>query len=403
MATAQDPRQIITPDAFSVAPELLGLPLAHPWRRLVAILIDLSLIALLANARGVLFALAAGVFLFWLAFRGRKQTTSSKLARGTLGCLGAFIVFVTVTAIWVSNMVDEDTVLFTTDGPSGEGIAVTVGAVTDFTSLLGAQDTAEAAVAADRIVDRLREQGISSEQMRAVLEEVSEGEDDALVGVIERAISTADTVPVEPVSPMSLDSLLAAYEGARARGDTVELARLGPRLGTRLAAGELANREREIVRLTARNERLSADLGATEQALEAERNRGIIQTIIGFLDEMGLGIGWSGLYFTFMTAFFRGRTAGKRLLGIRVLRLDGKPISYWVAFERFGGYAASLFTGMEGFLRILWDRNRQGLEDKLAETVVIRVTKAGKARITAGAAARSVTAAPWEGGSEVKG
>ena len=53
------------------------------------------------------------------------------------------------------------------------------------------------------------------------------------------------------------------------------------------------------------------------------------------------------------------------------MRLDGKPLGYWVSFERFGGYAASLFTGFEGFLRILWDPNRQGLEDKLAETVVV--------------------------------
>ena len=70
---AQDPRRTITPDAFSVAPGLLGVPLAHPWRRLAAILIDLVLIGLLANVRAVFFALAAGAFFFWLAFRGRKN------------------------------------------------------------------------------------------------------------------------------------------------------------------------------------------------------------------------------------------------------------------------------------------------------------------------------------------
>ncbi len=30
---AKDPRHIVTPDAFEVAPELLGRPLATPWRR----------------------------------------------------------------------------------------------------------------------------------------------------------------------------------------------------------------------------------------------------------------------------------------------------------------------------------------------------------------------------------
>ena len=45
----------------------------------------------------------------------------------------------------------------------------------------------------------------------------------------------------------------------------------------------------------------------------------------------------------------------------------------WIAFERFGGYAASATLGLLGFLQILWDRNRQGLHDKAAGTAVLRV------------------------------
>ena len=55
------------------------------------------------------------------------------------------------------------------------------------------------------------------------------------------------------------------------------------------------------------------------------------------------------------------------------MRLDARPIGWWTAFERFGGYFASLTLGLLGFLQILWDRNRQGLHDKTVETVVIRV------------------------------
>ena len=171
-----------------------------------------------------------------------------------------------------------------------------------------------------------------------------------------------------------------------------------PLLGRRLAPAEWEAREREIARLEARSDRQSTELEAKEEELEAERDRGLIATVIGFLDELGLGIGWSGLYFTFLTAFFRGRTPGKRALGIRILRLDGGALSYWVAFERFGGYAASLFTGMEGFFRILWDRNRQCLQDKLAETVVIRETKAARAQLAVGAARRGTSDKPWQGG-----
>ena len=44
--TSKDPRTIITPDAFSVDPPLLGTPLAQPWRRGVALLIDILFVGL---------------------------------------------------------------------------------------------------------------------------------------------------------------------------------------------------------------------------------------------------------------------------------------------------------------------------------------------------------------------
>jgi hypothetical protein len=69
---------------------------------------------------------------------------------------------------------------------------------------------------------------------------------------------------------------------------------------------------------------------------------------------------------------FRGQTPGKKLFGIRVLRLDGEPMTLWASFERFGGYAAGLFTGLMGYMQVYWDRNRQAIQDKISETVVIR-------------------------------
>lgn len=398
MSNGQDPREIITPDAFSVSRDLLGLPLAHPWRRLAAILIDLVLISLLANARAVVFALAGGAFLFWVAFRGRKAGLGSKVARATIGCGGALVVFVAVLAIWGTIFLDEDTVLFQTQGEGGEAVPVTLGTAADFVSVLSAEDTAQAEEAADRIVRRLEEQGVDREQMREILEDVEDDGDGAALRAIERAIGAAGTSQDAETLDLSLDSLLAAYEAARAAGDTLAERSAAPVLGRRLAQEDWAASEREIRRLEEQNENLAGELAATEHELDAERNRGPIATIIGFLDELGLGIGWSGLYFTFLTAFFRGRTPGKRALGIRVLRLDGAPLSYWVAFERFGGYAASLFTGMEGFLRILWDRNRQCLQDKLAETVVIRETKDARAQLAIGAAKRATSEKPWTGG-----
>ncbi len=398
MSNGQDPREIITPDAFSVSGDLLGLPLAHPWRRAVAILIDLVLIALLANAKGVLFALAGGTFLFWLAFRGRKAGLGSTMARATIGCAGAIAVFVAVVAIWGTMFLDEDTVLFEAGGEDGESVPVTVGAATDLFSILGSEDSVETEAAAARIVRRLEEQGVEQEQLRAVLDDMQDGGEGQAVRAIERAMEAAVDSSKPEDAELALDSLLAVYGTARAAGDTAAEQSTAPLLGRRLARADWAALEGQIVRLEDRNNDLAAELDATEQALEAERNRGIVGTIIGFLDELGLGIGWSGLYFTFLTAFFRGRTPGKRALGIRVLRLDGGALSYWIAFERFGGYAASLFTGMEGFLRILWDRNRQCLQDKLAETVVIRETKQARAQLAVGSAKRATSDQPWKGG-----
>jgi len=398
MSNGQDPREIITPDAFSVSPDLLGLPLAHPWRRAAAVLVDLVLIGLLANAKGVLFAFAGGTFLFWLAFRGRKAGLGSTMARATIGCAGAVTVFVAVLAIWGTMFLDDDMVLFETEGEGGGAIPVTLGTAADFVSVLGTADTAEAQAAAARIVRRLEEQGVEREQMREVLGDLGEDGDEPVLRAIERAMHTADDAPESDDAEFDLDSLLAAYGSARAAGDSATERSTAPLLGRRLAGAEWEAREREIGRLEDRSAQLVAELDQTERELEAERNRGLIATIIGFLDELGLGIGWSGLYFTFLTAFFHGRTPGKRLLGIRVLRLDGGALSYWIAFERFGGYAASLFTGMEGFLRILWDRNRQCLQDKLAETVVIRETKQARAQLAVGAARRGTSEQPWEGG-----
>ena len=398
MPKERDPREIVTPDAFSVSPDLLGLPLAHPWRRAAAILIDLLLIGLLANAKGVLLALAGGSFLFWLAFRGRKAGLGSTAARAAIGCGGAVVVFVAVLVIWGSLFLDDDTVLFETEVESGQSVPVTLGAAADFVSMFGSEDTVEAEAAASRLARRLEEQGVAPEEMRSMLDSLAEGVDAPVARAVGRAIGSPAEADGQQATELDLDSLLAVYGAAREAGDTVTERSAAPLLGRRLAPAEWEAREREIARLEARSDRLSTELEATEAELEAERDRGLIATVIGFLDELGLGIGWSGLYFTFLTAFFRGRTPGKRVLGIRILRLDGGALSYWVAFERFGGYAASLFTGMEGFFRILWDRNRQCLQDKLAETVVIRETKEARAQLAVGAARRGTSEKPWQGG-----
>lgn len=394
-ARSTDPRTIITPDAFSVAPELLGLPLAHPWRRAAAILVDLVLVAILANAPAVFFAFAAGFFVFWLATRGLSGTPSAgrRVARVTLGCLGALALTVGALVVATALFVDSDTVVSELETDRGEDVAVSAAAVRDLVQLATAPDSASAAAAADRVVERLRARDVRSEEIRHALEELqSEMGDDERTGRALRALDVAlartelartesvppaDTVPVDA----SVDSLLAAYTDARTRNDSAAMARIGPRLGAELASGELQEAGSRARRQDERAASLRQELSETEAALEQERNRGILATVYAILDDVGLGLGWAGLYFTFFLGRWEGRTPGKRLLGIRVVRLDGRTLGYWVSFERYGGYAASLFTGLEGFARLIWDPNRQALEDRLAGTVVLRDTSEARRRV----------------------
>ena len=89
------------------------------------------------------------------------------------------------------------------------------------------------------------------------------------------------------------------------------------------------------------------------------------------LHRLGLKFGWAIAYFSLLPFWWKGQTLGKRLFGLRVVELTGKPLGLMTCFRRYGGYAAGLATGGMGFLQILWDANRQAVEDKLAHTVVV--------------------------------
>ena len=86
--------------------------------------------------------------------------------------------------------------------------------------------------------------------------------------------------------------------------------------------------------------------------------------------------GWGAFFvgwFTLWMRLTRGRSPGKALLRLRVIRLDGKALTWWDAFSRAGGYGASAATLMLGFLEAVWHPNRQAIHDRIAGTVVTRV------------------------------
>ncbi len=76
-------------------------------------------------------------------------------------------------------------------------------------------------------------------------------------------------------------------------------------------------------------------------------------------------------YFTLMLTW-RGTTLGGLVLGLRVVRLDGRPIDRPVALVRaLGAVLSGLCFGV-GWFWAGWDERRQTWHDRLAGTVVIR-------------------------------
>ena len=86
-------------------------------------------------------------------------------------------------------------------------------------------------------------------------------------------------------------------------------------------------------------------------------------------------ISWGGaniIYFIGMWTW-RGQTLGLMVVNAKVVKTDGKPIDLRAAVIRYLGYLLCGLTLGLGFLLIAFDKRKQGLHDKLAETYVINV------------------------------
>lgn len=106
----------------------------------------------------------------------------------------------------------------------------------------------------------------------------------------------------------------------------------------------------------------------------------LVAWVEAIMSDLGLGLGWAALYFSVFTAWANGQTIGKKMCGIRVVKLDGNIPNLWESFGRYGGYGAGFATGLLGFLQLYWDPNRQAIQDKISETLVLRIQKPKKVK-----------------------
>lgn len=77
------------------------------------------------------------------------------------------------------------------------------------------------------------------------------------------------------------------------------------------------------------------------------------------------------LYFSVFVWKWKGQTPGKRLMKIRIVKLNGTPMTFWNSLERASGYTASAAIVFLGFFQYFWDKNAQTTHDKITETIVI--------------------------------
>ncbi len=79
-----------------------------------------------------------------------------------------------------------------------------------------------------------------------------------------------------------------------------------------------------------------------------------------------------GLVYTIGFWIAQGATPGKMAVGIKITTVDGDDIDFGRALLRYIGYFVSTITLGIGYLMIAFTREKRGLHDYIAGTVVIK-------------------------------
>lgn len=284
----------MTPEPLNVNPGLVGLPLATPWRRSLAMALDLAVVALLAES-GNLW-LWAGLVLVVLQLRNRRHGQENRRRLGWL--LAALLLWLAIGQAW------------------------------DLWQAHGASPARPATAAAA-----------------------------ATAAATETATETAAATTTTTATTIANTATAAARAADADRADVGDVGD-----GEARSQAEAASQP-EARRIA----RLEAELAAARAA----RPKTVREQAEELAESVASSFGWGIVYFSLLPAWWGGQTLGKRALGLRVLQLTGEPVTVMTSLKRYGGYAAGMATGGIGFAQVLWDPNRQGLQDKAAHTVVV--------------------------------
>jgi uncharacterized RDD family membrane protein YckC len=335
--TRKETREIVTPYAFEVSPDLLGTVLATPLQRAIAIAIDGLLILMLASA-SLLVVLPLMLYLCWLRWQLKKYRQVAALVVLTLLLSSSFN--------WMPQFwQDADMVSTQAANNSSHKFDFISAAVLTKAALTFNDESCQQACIEEELADmsdQLQESGMASQDAESVFKEL---------------LLLTKLPQVE--QQQLLQRLVQQYTAAAAQ----------------------AKAEANIESSVSSDNAVAGKIpGAAEPAKKhwykpSAGTQSVLGWVKGILADFGLGFGWAVFYFTLLTGWGHGQTIGKKLLKIKVIQLDGRELSFWDAFSRQGGYGAGFATGLIGFLQVFWDPNRQAIQDKVASTVVIKLNQ----------------------------
>ena len=109
---------------------------------------------------------------------------------------------------------------------------------------------------------------------------------------------------------------------------------------------------------------------------------GVVAVLVGALLALGCIAVVSFLYAPYLMARWNGQTLGRKAVGIRVIRANGEPMTFWFAMLRevvvkalLFGFLGSITFGIASVLDVLWplwDEENRALHDFIVNTRVIK-------------------------------
>jgi uncharacterized RDD family membrane protein YckC len=119
-------------------------------------------------------------------------------------------------------------------------------------------------------------------------------------------------------------------------------------------------------------------IALTQSVIQFFQFNSVVAYVKTFIETSGYDLAIGGVistllvigYFTFFWSLV-GFTPGKVILGLKVVRMDGRNISLGRAILRFFAYWVSAIPFFLGFFWVLWDPKRRSWHDKIAGTQVL--------------------------------